>query len=99
MARNTTPKQQRQWWSTVEVAEELGTAPTTVRDWARDPELIRMGAVRRAGRFLRLHWPKLQEWLDQRTLDGAPAVARDDWAWQPGKPGRPPKWAQRGVAG
>lgn len=102
MARNTSDKSRRQWWSTKEVADELGTSPRTVLDWTRDADLIRMGGVTKVGRFLRLHWPTVQRWLRQKTLESAPAEARDDelyralneWKWRPGRPGRPPKWAQ-----
>lgn len=92
MAKRTSPKENRDWWSTAEVAEELGTSPRTVLDWTREPELLRVGAVRKAGRFLRVHWPKLQEWLDRKTIEDAGMGAVS--GWQPGKPGRPPKWAQ-----
>lgn len=92
MAKRTSPKENRDWWSTTEIAEHFGTSPRTVLDWSRDPELIRMGAVRHNGRYLRLHWRKVDEWLMRRTLEHAGIQPMD--AWQPGRRGRPPKFAQ-----
>lgn len=100
MARNTSDKSRRKWWSAAEVAEELGIAARTVYGWTTDPELIRMGGLIRVGRVVRLHWPTVQEWIRRKTLETAPLAAKDDrvYEWmrqyEGKRRGRPPKWLQ-----
>lgn len=108
MAQHAIDPEKREWWTAGEIARKLGTVDRTVRDWASDPELIRMGGVIRKDRFLRFHWPTVQRWLREKTLERAPLAAVDDRAMemvrreQAKRRGRKPKWLQameRRIAG